>query len=333
MKKILILQPHLDQSRAIAKFLKLYSNEFIITGGFENDDQCPSSMPFFDSLKKLSINSNLNFDAYDIILPTGAKSTYSLLKTKNTIQIGNISFHQENLRVFDKLSMLDIVKELQIPIPNTYLDIQSIQEFPVFYKQRIETGGGIRGIIKSSKELEKLSGEKSIFFQEYIASPETYGVGFLARDGNLITYFIQKELYSLPKAGGSGVILTKYEDKKLVYYTEKILKNLKYNGWGLIEFKYCPKRNDFVFMEVNAKFWASIEFALLNNPIFFKELFDIYYNPLDIDCIVFLDRLAHYGIKQYFKLLLSHNSCYKLNFWDSLIVLFASTLPAGLKKS
>ena len=83
------------------------------------------------------------------------------------------------------------------------------------------------------------------------------------------------------------------------------MKNLKYSGWGLIEFKYCPKRKDYVFMEVNAKFWASIEFTLINNPAFFFKLFGIQYEiKKPVNCIIFLDRLAHYGIIDFIVLLL-----------------------------
>jgi hypothetical protein len=331
MKKILILQPHLDQAQAIAKFLKKYSDNFFITGALTTDDPTANSITFFDHLENVSSDYKINSEEYDIILPTGAKSTKKFLTLHNQVRIGSINFAQENLQAFDKLSMINTIDNL-IPVPRTYRSHLEINEFPVFYKQLHETGGGIRGIIYNKEELDVISREKTIFYQEYINSPDTYGVGFLAHDGILITSFIQKELYSYPKAGGSGVILQIFNDKKLIEYTEKILKKIHYSGWGLVEFKYCPKRKDYVFMEVNAKFWASIEFALLNNPVFFQKLFDINYVPQkETKCIIFLNRLAQYGIWDYLSLLLSYKGCYKIFFWNSLIPLVIVSTPKKLK--
>jgi hypothetical protein len=331
-KKILILQPDLDQAQAIAKFLKKYSRNFFIIGGITHDFPAKRSIPFFDQLEEISQNSEFDTEKYDIILPTGAMSTFSFIKKIKTIQIGNIPFSQKNLYVFKKLPMLDAMNELHIPVPYTYHENEVIDEFPVFYKQRRETGSGIKGVIKNRQDLESLRQEKTIFFQEYIDSPNTYGIGFLAKEGILLTSFIQNEVLSNPKTGGDGVILQACDDKKLIDYSKKILKKLNYSGWGLIEFKYCPKRMDYVFMELNAKFWASIEFAFLNNPVFMKELFDIQYNSSEVKCIVFLDRLAIGGVKEYLQFLISHIFCYKLHFLKSVKILLGMYLPQWLKK-
>lgn len=330
MKNILILQPNSDQSQAIAKYLKKKSNDFFITGGFTEDVRTFRSIPFFDKLIKISSDYKFENNNYDLILPTGANSTNSFLKKEKQIKIGKILFNQKNLFASDKISMLNVISELKIPIPKTYTDTKGIVEFPIFYKQKFETGGGLRGILKNRSDYELISHDKTIFFQEYIDSPHTFGVGFLARDGIMITSFIQKEIYSFPKEGGSGVILTTFYDKKLIDYTNKILKKLNYCGWGLAEFKYCSKRKDYVFMELNAKFWASLEFALLNNSDFFQELFDIHYNSKSVKCIVYFNRLAKYGFKNYLKLALSHKHCYKLNIWSSLKTLIIDAIPVTL---
>src|SRR5574341_2011854 len=106
MKKILILQPDSDQSRSIAKFLKKYSHDFYIIGGLYEQDKSIHRIPYFDRIDRLSVNTLLNYCNYDIILPTGADSTFALLSQIKTIKIGNIEFDQNNLFVFDKTKML-----------------------------------------------------------------------------------------------------------------------------------------------------------------------------------------------------------------------------------
>lgn len=44
-------------------------------------------------------------------------------------------------------------------------------------------------------------------------------------------------------------------------------------------------------MEVNAKLWASIEFALLNNNKFLKYMFDIDYPETPINSALYIERL------------------------------------------
>jgi hypothetical protein len=333
MKTILILQPYLDQSRAIAKFLKQYSHDYFIVGALAPDPSFITKIPFFDELRIVPLDYTVPEGEFDLILPTGAESTTTFVKMHDSFCIGTIPFHKENLRVCDKIPMLEIIRDMQIPVPETYRSADDIDAFPVFYKQKEETGRGPRGIVHNREELDTIIPDTSVFFQEFIDSPATYGVGFLARDGIMVTSFIQKELYSYPKPGGSGVILQSVEDKKLLEYTLRILRKLNFSGWGLVEFKYCPKRNDYVFMEVNAKMWASIEFALMNNPVFFRELFGICSQPeKKIRGVIFLDRLARYGITDYVRLWVKYMRYTPLHLTGSLRILAGNTLPVPLKK-
>ena len=70
-----------------------------------------------------------------------------------------------------------------------------------------------------------------------------------------------------------------------------LINEINYSGWGLAEFKYCPKRDDFVLMEINAKFWVSCDFTFRNNPEFLKLLFGIDAKSENIKKMVFLDRV------------------------------------------
>ena len=318
MKRMLILDPTLDQSKSVAKILKKYSKEYYIIGGFKKS-KIPKSLKYFDELIDISVDEMIENKNIDIILPTGARSTRELISRAKRLKVGNIEFDEKNLIVYDKIKMLKIVKDLNVPIPKTYIKIEDIKTFPVFYKESFESGGGRRGLINNESQLELLGETRSLIFQEYIDSPCTFGVGFLAENGNVKTYFIHKELLSWPRAGGSGVVLEKYYDERLLNYTRKILKHLRFNGWGLAEFKYCERRKDFVFMEVNSKLWASIEFSFLNNNIFLKELFGVEYPNTNINRIVYADRLAYYGVKDYLIYIIRYRGSYFLNFYNSII--------------
>jgi len=300
MKKILILDPFLSQSIAISKYIKKSKNFFVV-GGVVVKNSINSFCniyklvyPFYyDVIIYLQSYDEININQYDFIIPTGAKSTYQILqKYEKLFYCNDISFHKENLICYDKIKMLNIVEDLGIPAPKTYINKEEISSFPIFYKEKFEKGGGIRGIANSVKEIPKKEG---LIYQEYINSPETYGVGFLAKNGEIKTLHVHKEILSYPKEGGSAVLIEDFYDSTLEYYVRKIVSYLNYNGWGLAEFKYDNKGNKYYFMELNAKLWASIELMLANNPKFLEILLDLKYTPNKTKRILFINRFLEYN--------------------------------------
>lgn len=305
IRRILLLQPHLDQAVAIAKYLKKNSKGIHITALFATEPSFILKQRYFDKIIVDNLN-NIDLSKYDLTIPTGSASTFQLLNKKNPIIIGDIEFKKSNLIVFDKLQFLEIIKSLDIPIPQTYKNIDNIDKFPIFYKELKEKNGGGRGKLDNQNDLDLVKNNPKVFFQEYIDSPYTIGVGFLSKDGVLVSFFIQKEILSSPITGGSGVILQQIKNETLINYTEKIVKKICYSGWGLVEFKYCPKQKSYVFMELNAKFWASLELTFLNNQNFLKHLFDIEYKPKNINTIIYLNRFVGIGCKNAFAPLLKY---------------------------
>lgn len=269
MKKVLILEADKDQAITFISFLKKHF-------------KCEFTLEYDVDYK--------GNNSFDIIIPAGATSTLKYIEKNNTLKIGELIYTQDNLITFDKIKMLNLVESIGVPIPKTYTEKSELNFFPVFFKSLREEGYNERGIIKNKQDLDALH-SKTVFYQEFINTQGTYAVGFLADKGKVLTTFIQDEKVSYPRHGGSGVVLENIEDKKLLDYTNRICKATNYSGWGLVEFKYCDIRDDYVFMEVNGKFWASIEFAFINNPVFVKKLFGIELKSKNIKSVVYIDRL------------------------------------------
>lgn len=295
MKKVFIYEANLPQALAISKFIKKYGN-YIVIGGIEKPIRFNKKS--YDEIV-IERFDNIDKDEYDYLLPMGANSSFDIVNKFQNLEYKNgIFFNKDNLIVFDKPKMLNIAQTLNIPIPKTWYTKDSIQNFPIFYKEDFENGGGIRGV---AKKLTDIPLSDNLLFQEYIDTHSTYGVGFLAKDGVVLTHTMYKELISYPVDGGSAVIVEEFEDKRLVEYTAKLLKKVNYNGWGLAEYKYCNRRDDFVFMEINGKFWASVEFMLKNNPSFLLYLLDIKYEDKYVDRMLFINRLLNYSFKDFIK--------------------------------
>jgi predicted ATP-grasp superfamily ATP-dependent carboligase len=289
MKRIFIYEANSLQALAVSKFIQKNSN-FIVVGGVEENIRFNKKN--YDEII-IDKFENIDIDKYDYVLPMGAQSSFEIVTKFKSLKYENgINFLKNNLLVFDKPKMLIVAKNVGIPIPVTYFKKEDILVFPIFYKEDFENGGGIRGVAKNRKEIPL---SKNLIFQEYISTPSTYGVGFLAKKGKILTYTIHKEVISFPVDGGSSVVIEEFKDKRLLEYTEKIVYELNYSGWGLAEYKYCDKRKDFVFMEINGKFWASIEFMLYNNPGFLKYLLNIDYPVKKVKKVLFINRLFQYS--------------------------------------
>jgi len=295
MKKILIFEPNSPQAQVLAKFIKKYSDYYIV--GCVKEEIHFNRNNFNEIITSEFVSVNVR--KYDYVLPMGANSTYiTITKYKEFFYCNDMKFSIQNLVVFEKEKMLNIASNLGVPIPNTYYKLECVEEYPIFYKEDFENGGGVRGV---AVNMESVPTSTSLIYQEYIDTPSTYGMSFLAQDGKILTYTLHKEIISYPKDGGSSVVIESFADKRIIDYTKEMLKELNYNGWGLSEFKYCKKRDDFVFMEINGKFWASIEFMLRENPQFLKYLLDISYTKIETKRILFINRLLQYEIRDILK--------------------------------
>jgi hypothetical protein len=285
-----LCSPASAQGRTIARLVNSYCPNICIIGLL-----LPGENPFY--CKKISRFEYVNKLELSLIsgriLPTGAESTKFFLE-RGDVFFGNILLKKDALKVFDKPWIIKQAEFSKVPVPQTWTEIEQIEKYPVFFKQRYEKGGGDRGVAYNYRDIPA-NGFESLMFQEYIDSPGTYGVSFIARNGKIIAVHTHYERESNPPAGGSAVFIENFHDTRLETYTANLLSQLNYSGWGLAEFKYCPKRNDYVFMEINAKFWASCALAFANEPTFAKLLFNIDKPNEKIHRILYMNRALRRG--------------------------------------
>ncbi len=289
MKKILLFEANSSQALSVARFIQKNSDYYLV-GCIERNIRFVKK--YYDEIIVCNFLDIVAED-YDFVLPMGANTSLNILNKYKKLHYKNDIYTSiNNLIAYEKPKMLEIVKDINVPIPETFISIKNIKEYPIFYKENFENGGGIRGVAYSEADIPN---HNHLIYQEYIDTPSTYGVGFLAKEGEILTFLVYKEVISYPIEGGSSVVIELFNDEKLLKYTKKIIKEINYNGWGLAEYKYCNKKDDFFFMEINAKFWASIEFMLENNSKFLELLLEIKYNSTEVKRMIFINRLLQYN--------------------------------------
>lgn len=260
---IAIASPGLDQSRAIARILRASRGRNVQLRGVI----CPGETRTFvrgpfDSLERGTL------EILDDVIPTGGAATELLLR-RGSIKLGSVTMTASALRFYDKPWSLALATRAGAPVPATWKSEAEDLRFPVFYKSKAE-GGGARGLARVGAELPQ---NPDLIYQEYIESPGTYGVAVIAEAGQIVVAHVHYERESYPELGGSAVLIERFSDERLLNHARAIIAESRFSGWGLVEFKYCPRREDYVFMELNAKFWASCKFAFCNEPLFSEMLF------------------------------------------------------------
>ena len=272
---VLLLSPCRSQARAIANWLKRTGKNFLIVGGnLVKPPRSPAMKPFQYSV---DVKKSSDLDGYQFVIPAGSHSTSFLVDHCGGFRVGKVFFASDNLRVDDKAWLYDLSQSIGVSVPDTWSEFECIPDDgnSLFYKPRWEGSTGPRRPAKKKNALPFYVRNSDFIFQEYIPGREVYGFGFIAKSGEPIVTCQHLEIASNPLHGGSAVAVFALDNQRIVELSRKLLSALNYEGWGLVEFKYCHRRKDFVLMELNAKWWASLEFALRREPAFGRLLFGI----------------------------------------------------------
>lgn len=327
-KVFYFLQPNSDQAIAMTRILNPIGCCKLIAVLLKNERKSGAIKKLYSSSIRVESYSDINDG---IVVPFGAASTEMLLKNQD-IKLSNVTMKQSSLSVYSKDLFIDFCELNKLPVPKTFIteDEIGLEDYPLFYKQKFEKGGGVRGIAYTKEELPKI-GKNNLIYQELINTLGTYGVGFIAKDGDIEVCFSHFESLSYPVSGGSAIKVEAYESERLVTLTAQYIKASNYSGWGLAEFKWCDKRQDFVFMEINAKLWASCEFSFRNEPLFIKKIFGIDTIKEDISSMVFINRAFNASFINGLTALLKNNESEKVVYPDILKAVAISIIPSMLK--
>jgi len=185
-------------------------------------------------------------------------------------------------RASNKLEVLRLAENLGVPVPSTrvlqekgvdYGNITGIS-YPVVVKphrSRIRTENGWRATSVSYAsdpgELAALLREKGtwefpVLLQERISGP---GIGVFAcyQNGKMVSLFGHRRIREKPPSGGVSVLRESVSvSPQARLSTEKLLDHLKWHGVAMVEFKMDDRDGIPKLMEINGRFWGSLQLAI-----------------------------------------------------------------------
>jgi len=218
-------------------------------------------------------------EKYDVILPISYAA------------VDQISHHRERLEPYIQVPLpprtsvevaankdmtMHCAERIGIDIPKTFYpqSLQDVEEiadsitYPVVVKGSRECGNV--GYANSPDELISQYRKISIFspiIQEYI-SGEGYGFFALYNHGEARAIFMHRRLREYPVTGGPSSLAESIYDPVLMEKGLKLLDFLRWHGVAMVEFKKNEQTGEYILMEINPKFWGSLELAIASGVDF-----------------------------------------------------------------
>jgi len=239
----------------------------------------------------------LSVGGFDCVMPLDEPSIKALYLTREEITKSNSQLivclppEKAFARANDKWTTLSLAKEIGVPVPESYLPLgeQDIADalqalhFPLVIKPR--SGSGSRGlkIVESEQQFRKYYPEVREMYGEPILqqciprSGHGLGVGLLARNGEVLVSYSYKRLREFPVSGGPSTLRETTDDQPLKGYAARLMRVLNWTGVAMVEFKEDPERGIPMLMEINPRFWGSLELAHvagINFPHLLYQMFN-----------------------------------------------------------
>lgn len=233
------------------------------------------------------IVSLCNSQKYDLIMPFGNKSYYALARHGDILRANGIACMVPDYETFsiahDKGKTIELCNRVGIKTPEVYSDyadddIKAIARnvrYPVVIKARRGQGvfSGLR-YANNSQELIRCYNEisstnartgaesyDSPLIQEFVPG-YIHDACTLTDQGRVITVLTQRRHVMFPIYGGVGAVNVTTQDKRLAALARNLLEELEWHGPAQIEFKYDERDHEYKLIEINPKFWGTLDLSI-----------------------------------------------------------------------
>jgi predicted ATP-grasp superfamily ATP-dependent carboligase len=157
-----------------------------------------------------------------------------------------------------KKRSLALAQSVGIAIPHTYATPEEIVHFPVVVKGSLDQG---RVCYANSPAELRAVYEPDCVIQDYIEG-EGYGICALLNHGRLRACCMHRRIREFPRTGGASTMAETVADPELRQQGVHLLEALQWHGVAMVEFKKDQADGRYKLLEINPKFWGSLELAI-----------------------------------------------------------------------
>ena len=225
----------------------------------------------------------INDNRVILLIPVTDISMYTVLKNikefPSYLGIPFASFEKYQL-ASNKIWLIKKAMELNIPVPaSIFIDDKSTEipcelNYPVVLKpvsSMIQTEDELLRtsvmIVNNRTEHEYILKKSNITRYPYMMQEKVQGEGIgvftLFWEGKPLAIFNHRRIREKPPWGGVSVVSESREpEMKAQEYAIKILTELRWHGPAMVEFKWDVNQSIPILMEINARFWGSLQLAI-----------------------------------------------------------------------
>jgi len=231
------------------------------------------------------------FSKTHLIMPTDENLMIELSKNREKYQC-SLAFPEYPIlnRAFNKKCLLERADQLDIPCPTTFFprDSDDVRneldtlKFPVVIKPiRGLSGSGI-SFVNSGNELkqgyeETIKKFGQLMIQEKIPYKERYSVACIMNFDHCMRKFcVLKVVRCYPVHTGPATIVESVDRPDLVAMADILLQSISHYGVAEVEFVIDTRDNTPKLMEINPRFWGSLQGAIsagIDFPFLLYKLF------------------------------------------------------------
>jgi predicted ATP-grasp superfamily ATP-dependent carboligase len=197
----------------------------------------------------------------DVVLPIGYYANVLFSQNKATLRrMTHLAIAEPDAMAIasDKARTMAFADSVGVPTPRTYGSADEVRAFPIVVKAA--RGVGTVTYVNSREQLESMDLAGAVI-QEYI--PGT-GFGFygLFNQGEPRAFFMHRRLREFPVTGGASTAAAAYYDERLKELGVRLMRALRWHGVAMVEVKRDQRDGEYKLMEINPKFWGSLDLAI-----------------------------------------------------------------------
>lgn len=257
-----------------------YADNYVLINNPEHSEQ-----GYIKSLIQIIKTYDIN-----LIMPVGFIDFQLISKYKDELEkhcIIPIENYSAFMKITDKWRLQDICNKLKIKYPRSLLIRKDTDEIHI---RRFVEHVGLPIVVKGSGDgslpiycsniddvLKKALNEKtnSTLLQEFINGA---GVGYyvFSDKGNILTEFMHKRIFEASPLGGPSIKASSNYDSDLLKLGRKFVKAISWTGLMMVECKKESETGELYLLEVNPKFWGSLELSYTAGIDFPKHVAEYY---------------------------------------------------------
>jgi predicted ATP-grasp superfamily ATP-dependent carboligase len=252
-----------DYNRKVKLFHTKYCDEFLVVPSPKDDLN-----GHFDALQKIIEDKEI-----DLFIPVHSDMYGVYIKKKQIF--GNTFAYLGDFEQFDYLhdkeKLNSLLTRLNIKRPQVFSSYEAAKIPFIFKPTKMSSAKGVEYILgEKDRERYRPLYNQDLIIQEYV---EGIGCGYsvFAKDGDILVGFGHKRLAEHPVTGGSSVYRDSYFDERTRILVQKILREAKWSGFAMFEFKLTSDGEIYV-IEVNPRIWGSINQGLQNGFNYFESI-------------------------------------------------------------